>query len=299
MQMHGSSGSGLTALLAAQHRPINAGAKLFASHLAASGPLDGWAVLGRDLTRVEPVVDVPGLDGPTDCESQRTLRFQHLDGLLESFFGGHVNASVSKLPCIMDANKIARNTGKMICVENLGELVKKWREDSGLNASELAHCVRSHALTTAGLKCQRQHIEQLEAAGNRVPRYLPDLARAMHTTVDDLLALRMPKPFGPKAASAPAAPPADFRDRREVSDSDWATLEAVKMLLPQEKIEELVRQAKQAKSHVLERLKQVSPSPQPHHQTFTHASEDGAPLYGKLVENDVVSTPSANKRLKK
>lgn len=82
---------------------------------------------------------------------------------------------------------------------SLGELVKRWREDSGLNLPEFARLIGS------GVKYQ--NLQQLENGGAKQPRYIAHLARAMRATVDDLLALRMPPPLG--ASSMPAGAPVD------------------------------------------------------------------------------------------
>jgi transcriptional regulator with XRE-family HTH domain len=75
---------------------------------------------------------------------------------------------------------------KILCVKTLGELVKKWREDSGLSRADLARRVG----------VEYESIRQLEGASGskrvKQPRYIGDLAKAMGTTADDLLALRMP-----------------------------------------------------------------------------------------------------------
>lgn len=73
----------------------------------------------------------------------------------------------------------------MLCVETMGEMVKRWRELSGLNTSQLARL--------AGVN--RQNIEQFESNEVLQPRYLPELAKAMQCTVDDIHNLRMPQPL--------------------------------------------------------------------------------------------------------
>jgi transcriptional regulator with XRE-family HTH domain len=72
-------------------------------------------------------------------------------------------------------------------MNSLGELVKKWRSASGLNAAQMASRV--------GGSVSRQSIEQLEAGAVQMPRYLPRLAKAMGCSIDDLIALRMPAPL--------------------------------------------------------------------------------------------------------
>jgi transcriptional regulator with XRE-family HTH domain len=89
-------------------------------------------------------------------------------------------------------NKLVDKVGKILCMDSLGHLVLQWRTMSGLSQAELAQRV--------GGKVKAAHIGQLESVGNRMPRYLPDLARAMGCSVDDLLSGRLPPPI-PKDAS--------------------------------------------------------------------------------------------------
>jgi len=172
-------------------------------------------------------------------------------------------------------------------VNTLGELVKEWREKSGLNTTQLARLVSDNARTAEGRKVKRQHIEQLEAAGKRTPRYIADLARAMETTVDNLLALRMPpaKPplfayddplldptlepdqATPREPNSPtpapsrgtnAPPPKPDFTAREFTETDWSTLQAVKLFIPEEQLADYRRRAaefaKKVKTTVLEEI---------------------------------------------
>jgi transcriptional regulator with XRE-family HTH domain len=61
----------------------------------------------------------------------------------------------------------------------LGEKVKEFRERKGWTTAQMAAAV--------GNDVKRQHIEQLEAAGDRMPRYIVALADAMGASLDDLL----------------------------------------------------------------------------------------------------------------
>jgi transcriptional regulator with XRE-family HTH domain len=137
---------------------------------------------------------------------------------------------------MLDANTLAHKPGKISCVNSLGELVKTWREGSGLSARELADRV--------GGKVKRQHIEQLEAAGSRLPRYLPDLAAAMGTTADDLLKLKMPPLLGqvaehvgsaPVKIAPPPKPPPGFQDPQH--DTGWQVLHDLEDLHPADRAE--------------------------------------------------------------
>jgi hypothetical protein len=59
----------------------------------------------------------------------------------------------------------------------------------------------------------------------------------------------------PVVSTPPAPPPRDFADRREVSDSEWDTLQAVKVLFTPEQMADLRKQAAAA----AERVRAVMP----------------------------------------
>ena len=61
-------------------------------------------------------------------------------------------------------------------MKTVGEQAKEFRLSRGWNTTEMA----------AAVGTSRQNIESMEAKGNRVPRYLPELAKAMGVTTDDL-----------------------------------------------------------------------------------------------------------------
>ena len=56
---------------------------------------------------------------------------------------------------------------------------------------------------------------------------------------------------------APPPPDSKFTDKREMSDSDWATLEAVKLFIPEHELKELRERADRFKSKVRDELSQV------------------------------------------
>jgi plasmid maintenance system antidote protein VapI len=244
---HGSGAHG--ANLCPNCGPVGAGAQLLAKHGVAAlprGPFNPGAVAGRHFRGfVEPVVNVSGFNLFTSSSGDSGLCPEDFDGLSQGVLGAHGAPSISKLVCSVDANLLASKGRKILCMDTLGELVADWLERSGLKAADLAD--RINALVPEGArdaKVSRQHIERLVKAGNSVPRFILWLARAMGTTVDDLLTLQRPpalgearKPPTPKQASPgqgePLAP--DFT-AREFSESDWATLEAVKMVLPSEEL---------------------------------------------------------------
>jgi transcriptional regulator with XRE-family HTH domain len=82
-------------------------------------------------------------------------------------------------------------------MKTIGDQVAEYRRAKQLSTAELARQVGK----------KRQHIEQLEAAGNRIPKYLGDLAAVMGTTVDDMLTTAgLAKPR-PKSTALVAAEP--------------------------------------------------------------------------------------------
>lgn len=62
-------------------------------------------------------------------------------------------------------------------MKTLGEQAKAFRESKGWNSTRMAKEV----------KTSRQNIESLELEGNRIPKYIGDLAVAMGRSVDDML----------------------------------------------------------------------------------------------------------------
>jgi hypothetical protein len=116
------------------------------------------------------------------------------------------------------ANYIARKHGKIICVKTLGDVVKEWLQASALKSDDLARMVRSGAKTAPGRRCKRQHIDQLIEAGDRMPRYLADLERAMRVQPGDFLQhpLRTPPPY-----EAPTSKPKANGIGHPMSDADW------------------------------------------------------------------------------
>jgi transcriptional regulator with XRE-family HTH domain len=68
----------------------------------------------------------------------------------------------------------------LLLMKSIGDQVRDFRIAKGWKPAEMAAAV--------GGRVRRQHIEQLEAAGNRIPKYLGQLALAMDTTADAMLA---------------------------------------------------------------------------------------------------------------
>lgn len=97
-------------------------------------------------------------------------------------------------------------------MKTLGDQAKAFRESRGWNTTDLAKAVGT----------SRQNIESLEEHGNRIPKYIGDLALAMGKSVDQLLVdARLAKPAlleVRKVAGAPWPFKLVERDRYEMLD---------------------------------------------------------------------------------
>lgn len=90
----------------------------------------------------------------------------------------------------------------------LGTQVKEFRTSKGWNSTQMAEAVRATRMAGTA-KASRQNIEGLEAAGNRIPKYLGALAKVMGKSVDEMMALAgLAASSGAERASAeePVAP---------------------------------------------------------------------------------------------
>jgi phage repressor protein C with HTH and peptisase S24 domain/DNA-binding XRE family transcriptional regulator len=72
----------------------------------------------------------------------------------------------------------AQQLQNLLHMKTLGDQVRTFREERGWNSKQMADAVGT----------SRQNIESLEARGNRIPKYLGQLAVVMGRPVDDLLA---------------------------------------------------------------------------------------------------------------
>ena len=77
------------------------------------------------------------------------------------------------------------------------------------------------------------------------PKEYADIALALGWSVDQLLGLAETS----QALAPPPLPPRDFKDRREVSDSDWGLLEDVKLVLSDQEISDIRARAQRLKEH--------------------------------------------------
>lgn len=58
-----------------------------------------------------------------------------------------------------------------------------------------------------------------------------------------------PREVSASALAPPPVPPSDFRDRREVSDSDWGILEDVKLVLDKDELARIHERAEMLRQH--------------------------------------------------
>lgn len=172
-----------------QNGPIDAGAKKFATD--PSFPLDSRAILGGNAFGVvKPCVDVAGLDVVADKRRELCLGARPLNGGFNGLSGSHHEHRVSKVVCIMKANKVARKRRTLQPMRTMGTIVQAWRKAADLSTQELADKVGT----------SRQNIENFEKGDVKRPHYLTKIARAMGYTVEDLEALRLPPKTGNSAA---------------------------------------------------------------------------------------------------
>lgn len=146
----------------------------------------------------------------------------------------------------------------MFCMMTKGQIVSAWRRRQGLSAAELARRVGT----------SRQNINNLEADQVDRPHYLPELARVMgYANTDELLALKPPQDLQGQPASLPVEQPrpadrqpsdkVDFTERK-VSDSDWATLLDVKLVLPEPELRRIHEEAERIRRVSREQLEVIT-----------------------------------------
>lgn len=100
-----------------------------------------------------------------------------------------------------------------------------------------------------------QLLDPAQPFGERVAA---NLARKLHLPEDFFDA---PAPIGGirlSVVDAPPPPPPDFRDRHLVTDSDWATLNAVKLLMSEEELAELRARAKRFEARARQQIEELA-----------------------------------------
>jgi hypothetical protein len=213
-------------------RPIGGRAQLLAENrlpLLAGSTLDPGAVPCWNPARcgLQPVVDMSCSDVRTGRSGDCRLATEDSDRHLEGVLGGHLELRISKHVCSLGANQIASKGCKILCVTktitSLGELVQKWRVDAKFDTTTaLADAINKKFGKTV---VSRQNLDNLEKGDVGQPRYLPHLAQFMRTSVDDLLALRMPplpnEPLPPpKLVPKMERPPSKFQARLDGMPAD-------------------------------------------------------------------------------
>lgn len=145
-------------------------------------------------------------------------------------------------------------------VTPLGKRLQLARKKRRLSQEQLA--------AAAGLK--QADISKLENGLMRSTTKGIELALALRVAPEWLASGKGPEPLWETTAAPdmPAAPPPQFADRRQVDDSDWALLNDVKLVLPDEEIQRIRAEADRVRRTYREQMSTVSP-PQ------THEGSDG------------------------
>lgn len=151
-------------------------------------------------------------------------------------------------------------------MRKLGELVRDWRVASGLTMTQLAQ-----RCSTPGNRVYQQSISQFEAGEVSQPRYLPQLAKVMRCTVDDLLQGRIPPPL---RAARPTGKLASSQEMRAelaritaeaaleaALDLAYEVLPALTRARTPEEMEEIKNTIKQA---IVDALAPPDANPHPH-----------------------------------
>lgn len=157
-----------------------------------------------DVAELQPVLDVLSGDIATYGGGQLGgAAVEQIDGLLNSGFDGHERRLVqSSLQHTMQTRLRATPT-KSADMKTIGDQAKAFRLARGWSVKEMA----------AACKTSRQNIETLEAKGDRVPRYVKELAHVMGTTVDTLMEGRY-RAGGASIVEAPALSVARVQEDR-------------------------------------------------------------------------------------
>jgi transcriptional regulator with XRE-family HTH domain len=116
---------------------------------------------------------------------------------------------------------------------NLGKRVETAR--LALGWTQAALCAKVEGLS-------QQALDRLEKRDSVRSQFAPGLAAALNIPLEELLtgvagtisATQAPNRAGLAGVSPPPKPNHRFEDRREVGDSDWATIQDINMLPPDE-----------------------------------------------------------------
>lgn len=144
---------------------------------------------------------------------------------------------------------------------SIHEEIKRRRLDLGLSLQQLAAAV---SRLEGGAKALSWQTVQQWENGTSAPKRtrMAHVAVALGCSVEELMGGVAPV----LRAEAPPPPPAGFKDRREVSESDWALLQELKEL-PDEERDELLApiraRAKKYKEYFAQRLRVLSKTGRP------------------------------------
>jgi transcriptional regulator with XRE-family HTH domain len=166
-------------------------------------------------------------------------------------------------------------------MKTLGEQAKEFRESKGWNASQMA----------ARVGTSRQNIESLEAIGNRIPKYLGQLAAVMGRPVDDLLSTAGLLPE--RSARTLQEPGARYDT---LTDAERQILDDFRVLPDEDQIEiagDIAHRAVKARAHIKKVLSGMG------------LAEQDIPVLGPATEKEVevfknahVSVPGHGKNRK-
>jgi transcriptional regulator with XRE-family HTH domain len=170
----------------------------------------------------------------------RRAAVENIDRLLDGGNLSHVAPFLQS--CLHDMRKLdcAQAAQNPLPMRSIGKQARDFRLGKEWSTAEMAKAI--------GGKVKRQHIEQLEKAGNRRPHYLGDLARVLGVTVDQMMVEAGLMAELPKLPPAPPAGPLADRLREEREQDPYELIErGLKALVvvgrAKEKILDAVREA--------------------------------------------------------
>jgi transcriptional regulator with XRE-family HTH domain len=118
-------------------------------------------------------------------------------------------------------NLVCAQAGQnLLLMKSIGDQVRAYRLSKSWTTAQMAEAVGGK-----NGKVKRQHIEQLEKAGNRKPQYIGDLAQAMGLSVDDLLIEAGLLKRRPRAVGAPPSGPLSERLKAELQEDPYELIE--------------------------------------------------------------------------
>lgn len=127
------------------------GPKVIARRATIHDPLHGRAVLRRDMAHSKPVFDMLSLDGASYGGGEsRGASIERCNGVAEGFV--HIDERAN-IFASLEANKLARKGGKLLCVKSLADQVNDYRR--GRRHSNSASSRQIAELRKVGVLCHR------------------------------------------------------------------------------------------------------------------------------------------------